>query len=233
MKRTRRWQSVDNLRLLDRDLQHILFELARPLPNFFYLGRQCHQVLLRSLVEALRGSANLAITHSGSRKNEPPNLRVVYQLGNNPELQINPVPVVGCTKAWRFSSPTPSTAPAPPGSPAHLEPFESLVSFYRLLAMAQADCFMCHYVHSRPVAVSDQDMSLIEWLHEHIRNEFEHFVPKSYLAPVANLVAASRRCIGLAEELLFECNATNPALFPRGIATRLRSVGSKLGRVLS
>ncbi len=58
-------------------------------------------------------------------------------------------------------------------------PDDYLRGFYDLLAMIQAPCFMLQYTHSAVVSVSDTEMQLLEWLHEKIRNDFEHFMPKT------------------------------------------------------
>jgi hypothetical protein len=36
---------------------------------------------------------------------------------------------------------------------------------------------MGQFVHSAVVPVCDEDMKTLEWLHEEIRNEYEHFIP--------------------------------------------------------
>ena len=70
--------------------------------------------------------------------------------------------------------------------------------------MVQTECFMNQYVGSRIFEVSDEDMRLYEWLHERIRNDYEHFVPKIYLSPIQDLIAAAWLCIKFSKELLFE-----------------------------
>lgn len=70
--------------------------------------------------------------------------------------------------------------------------------------MIQTECFMAQFMHSAVVPVCDEDMKTLEWLHEEIRNEYEHFIPKSYTAPVQDLLAAAELCLHLARKLLFD-----------------------------
>jgi len=62
------------------------------------------------------------------------------------------------------------------------------------------------FVHSRPIPVSDEDMSRLEWLHEEVRNEYEHFVPKFYLASADDLLRAAETCLCVTHEILFSSN---------------------------
>lgn len=79
-----------------------------------------------------------------------------------------------------------------------------LIGFYDALAMIQTKCFMGQFVHSAVVPVCDEDMKTLEWLHEEIRNEYEHFIPKYYTAPVQDLLVAADLCLHLAHKLLFD-----------------------------
>ena len=70
--------------------------------------------------------------------------------------------------------------------------------------MIQTECFMGQLVHSKAVPLADDSMATLEWLHERVRNEYEHFVPKYYSSPVSDLVAATDLCLRVAQALLFE-----------------------------
>ena len=157
-------EAVNNLLLLDSNLHHIGFELSRPRPSFFRAARESHLALLRSMVEALRGTADLAIV--GRRKKDR---RIQYQTGSDPWQEIHRIPVVGCRKAWRFSPPQPCSppklAPAPAQAQDSVADNEHLIGFYDLLAMTQTDCFMGHVYGARPAQISDEELREIEWLH--------------------------------------------------------------------
>ena len=174
-----KWETIDNLNLIENGLLHIRFEHSRDEPSFFRVAREAHLILYRSMIEALKGSANLAIISRPSKPREHK-----YQIGDEPWKEIHKVRVTGCNVAWRFSEPAQCE---PPIINYDLQPDlpnrdDYLISFYDALAMIQADCFMQQFIYSKTVQVSDIDMQRLEWLHEDIRNKPEHFVPKSYIA---------------------------------------------------
>jgi len=88
-----------------------------------------------------------------------------------------------------------------------------LIFFYDALAMIQADGFMKQIINSKTVQVSDIDMQRLEWLHEDIRNEYEHFVRKSYIAPINNLTEVTLVSLRLCSDLL-ESQIFVPSLLP-------------------
>lgn len=154
------------------------------------------------MVEALKGTANIAITGRPRDKNR----KRVYQLGNSSWKSIHKTDVEGCREAWRYSEPLICNAP----KNNNLSFFELkdkdeyLKSFYDLLAMIQAECFMCTLVNSRPIKVSDSEMKLLEWLHEFVRNKYEHFIPNTFMVSVLNSINASEICLKLSYEIIFE-----------------------------
>ena len=81
---------------------------------------------------------------------------------------------------------------------------ERLIDFYVALAMIQTECFMSMYIHSKVLCVTDDEMRTLEWLHESIRNEYEHFVPKIYSALPSELLNASHIALEHARFLLFD-----------------------------
>jgi hypothetical protein len=85
-----------------------------------------------------------------------------------------------------------------------------LISFYDSLAMIQTECFMHKFVDSKEVLVSDDEMKQLEWLHENIRNEYEHFVPKSYSAPSLDLIELTILSLHLSKKLLFDSKNVYP-----------------------
>ena len=231
MKRKRsEFETVNNLLLLDSNLHHIGFELSRPRPSFFRAARESHLALLRSMVEALRGTANLAIV--GRRKKDR---LTQYQTGNNPWQEIHRVEVTGCKKAWRFSPPSqcPPPKPAPPQPHQSIADEQHLIGFYDLLAMIQTDCFMVHVYGARPAQVSDDELREIEWLHENIRNEFEHYIPKSYYVGIPALIAAAHLALRITDWLLHDSGTVLSIYIPRGTRTRLSRVIRHLHRLKS
>jgi len=112
--------------------------------------------------------------------------------------------IQGCNKAWRYSEPV-LEPPPPRGEEEHSADSSSedhLLGFYDLLAMIQAPCFMLRYSQSAIVSVSDAEMRFLEWLHEEIRNDFEHFIPRTLLASSDDCLCASETCLRLAIDLL-------------------------------
>ena len=188
---------INGLHLIANGLRHIAFEQSLQPSSHFRVAREAHLVLYRSMIEALRGTANLAVT---GRLSKVASFR--YQAGNGPWLEIHRQPAPNCRKAWRFSNPTPCVPPMVAGGRQEASE-ERLIGFYEALAMIQTDCFMLHLTISKVVPVDDQSMAILEWLHEDVRNEYEHFVPKSYGAAVGELSEAAALCLRLSKDLLF------------------------------
>ena len=217
-------ESIDNLSLIKNGLCHIEFELNGVTPSMFRAARESHLVFYRSMIEALKGSANLAVTGRPSQD------RVhQYRLGNEPRKEIHKVPVPGCRKAWRFSQPVLCEPPeidytAVPEAKRD----DYLISFYDALSMIQADRFMRLYFMSRVVPVTDHEMQLLEWLHEDIRNEYEHFVPKAYMAPVSPLIELTILSLRLSRELLFDSKPVIPSDAYVRLAVMIDSIIDKL-----
>jgi len=218
-------EEIDNLKLLENNYRHIEFELGSTDPSLFRIARETHHGLYRAMVQALRGTANIAIT--GKPKDKTRTAR--YTRDRAPWVEIHRVPVPGCRKAWRYSEPSPCTPPEmlPSRSqPTQVEDY--LLGFYDLLAMIQRECFMGHYMMSKPVPVTDSEMQTLEWVHEDIRNEYEHFVPKTYLAPRDDLRRASLICVDLTLRLLRDSGNVFGSDLPQGILQLIERCHSKL-----
>ncbi len=193
---------ITNLRLVENGLQHIEFEFGRTAPSCFRIAREAHLVFYRSMIEALRGSANLAVT---ARLSKDPS--VLYQHGTGQWQEIRRSSIPQCSKAWRFSEPATCGPPSrSPSSPAQPPDRDYLIGFYDALAMIQTVCFMGRFAHSRWQRIPDQDMGHFQWLHERVRNEYEHFVPKLYLAPARDLLHVASRCLATSDFVIFESN---------------------------
>ena len=53
-------------------------------------------------------------------------------------------------------------------------------------------------------------MQLLEWLHEKIRNDFEHFIPKTLLVSSDACLRVSGICLRLAIDILTKSNNVTP-----------------------
>ena len=71
-------------------------------------------------------------------------------------------------------------------------------------------------------------MSILEWLHEDIRNEFEHFVPKTYIAAASELSEALAICLKLTRQLLFESGNVIHHASPLELENLIRDISERL-----
>jgi hypothetical protein len=222
------FESINNLSLIQNGLLHIEFEMNRPTPSMFRVARESHSVLYRSMIEALKGSANLAITGRPSKDR----MRQ-YRIGDEPFKEIHKVPVAGCKQAWRFSQPVVCEPPPEFDYSKGPEPNRDdyLISFYDALAMVQSECFMRHYVMSSEVAITDDEMKRLEWLHEDIRNEYEHFIPKGSSYPVQSLLELTILSLCLSRKVLLDSKNTFP--LDETIASRIDVIIDNLRKILS
>lgn len=195
---------VDNQKLIFNGLEHIEFEFSTPSTCYFRIARESHQILYRSLIEALKGTANLEIIRSKNKKKN-----VYYFQKDNSILEIHEEKIKGCYFAWRFSKPT-KIKEIPQNVIQNLKSYDNtnsfLIGFYEALAMIQEKLISCRYIHSRVVNFTDEEMKIMEWLHEDIRNIYEHFVPLSYLPRISDCLYASKIAIHKANSCLFETN---------------------------
>ncbi len=220
------FEHLTNLSLLRNNLYHISFELGKYRPSFARIAKESYLTLVRAMVEALKGSTNIAITgRPKSSKRE-----AYYKIGNQPHYKIEKESVPGCKRAWRYSEPV--TCPEIEIENEKID-FDSyyktdnfLIGFYDLLAMIQTDCFMLRYVHSKKVEVSNDEMVYLEKSHENLRNEYEHFIPKSYSIDKYGLMIISKLCLEIVEKLLY--TSGNVYELPRGIKTHLYKAIKKL-----
>ena len=199
------YEKIDNIKLIRNNLRHINCELVSNKPSLMRVAKECHQLLSRMMVEALRGTANLAITRTPTKSRKH-----WYRKGNDPWKAIQKEKVKGCSKAWRYSEPVPESPPhchEQEGSKP--DPTNYLLGFYDLLAMIQAP-FMLRFIHSAVISVSDTEMRLLERLHEEIRNDFEHFIPKTLRVSSEDCLRASEICLRHTIDLLEKSNNVTP-----------------------
>ncbi|MEW6237925.1 MAG: hypothetical protein AB1656_21260 [Candidatus Omnitrophota bacterium] len=195
------YERINNQTLVNDNLHHALVAFEDDNLSFVRIAVECHQILLRSMVESLKGTANLAITGRSKDKTRT----TLYKLGDGGWKKIQKTKINGCKRAWRFSEPIDILE-------EELHDFEKrsqkvdnfLHGFYDLLAMIQSEYFMKRYVMSKTISINDEDMKTLEWLHEKVRNEVEHFIPKIYLVDSHDLLEASMLCLEISHFLLFE-----------------------------
>ncbi len=199
------YENIDNIELIRNNLRHINAELDSTKPSPMRIAKESHQLLSRMMVEVLRGTSNAPILGRPQK-----NRRYWYKKGNDPWMVIQKERIEGCCRAWRYSEPASGSPPCNrERRGSNQERNDFLVGFYDLLAMIQAQCFMHRYVHSEVVSVSDTEMHLLEWLHEEIRNDFEHFIPKKLLVCTDDCLRAGELCLRLAMDLLTKSNNVN------------------------
>jgi len=195
-----RFERIDIHRLIYNGLEHIEFELNRTSTSYARIAREAHQVLYRSMISALRGTSNITVTgkRTGNREHR-------YQFDNESIKEIHKADISGCKYAWRYSVPRDVASFLQLKQTHNLEE-DYLIAFYDALAMVQADCFMRRTDESRHVVVSDEEMRLLERLHEEIRNEYEHFVPKGSSYEVLLLLESTKLALAKSYACLFESN---------------------------
>lgn len=223
------FDTINNINLVENNLIHLNFELGRDNPSYFRIAREAHQVFYRSMVEALKGSASIAITGRPKDKKR----LAKYKIGNSPFMEIHKVNIKECKKAWKYSSPTPCEIPEEKNKRSEIPPFDDyLKNFYDVLAMIQTKCFMTRYIMSKPINVSDDEMKSLEWLHESVRNEYEHFIPKFYSAPILDLLEVSLICIDKTEKLIFESGNIFQSDIPDTIKILIEKIKLKIQHAL-
>ena len=196
--------------LIRDNLLHLDFELKRQNPYFFRIAKEAHLCLYRTMIRALRESTGRAVKMKRIRKSVSR-----YQIGSKPWMQIEAaVKVPNCESAWRYSSPVICDEPYISDEPLTQRAetlrklaSEHLIGFLDALAMIQTEFFMCHYVDSRPIKLTDEEMRTLEWLHIDVRNEYEHFSDDFYAGRAPELVQAAKLCIGIAYEILWASNS--------------------------
>lgn len=205
------WESIDGLSLVENGLEHILFEASRPKPSYFRVTREAHHILYCSMVQALTRGAGIGVTAPLS-----PPIRYGRD-GQSWEIHREP-PVPGCNHVWRFSAPVACPPPELPPASEHLKSLardatrtnRHLIGFCDALAMIQTDCYMGRYMYATPVLVSDEEMSILEGVHDDIRNMYEHLTLDLYSAPGKALRLAAALCLRLTESLLFKSGTVVP-----------------------
>lgn len=193
---------IENIELIERNLKHIEFELLLENPSYFRIAVESHNALLRAMVQVLKGGSNFPIDKKLGKEK-------MFVISNNTmsKVIIKKERIDSCKNAWKFSEPI--IVDINVGDENNIsrnnDEYEKyLVGFYDLLAMIQCDSFMKDFSSAETINISGEDMSILEWLHEKIRNEYEHFIPKSYGAPINSLIHSSILCLDICKKLLVD-----------------------------
>jgi hypothetical protein len=193
---------INNVDLIEKNLKHIEFELLLENPSYFRIAVESHSALLRAIVQSLKGGSNFPIDKKiGEEK------KFVCSINDSPPVMIKKEKVGNCKKAWKFSNPTSIDVNEIDENNLSRDndDYEKyLVSFYDLLAMIQCDYFMKFFSGAETIVLTNEDLVTLEWLHEKIRNEYEHFIPKSHGAPINDLIYSSILCLDICKRLLVE-----------------------------
>lgn len=195
------YEAVSNPILILDAMAHLNHELHNN-RRLFRVAVESHQILHRTMVQALRGSNNLNIT--GRR---PKRWEVRYQYSNDPWKYITEQAIENCNKAWRFTEPQicdPVVSSHNVPTPIERLLDQHLLGFYDFLAMVQTECYMSRLTISKPINISDEEMQILEWLHEDVRNAIEHFVPSSRLIETESMIEAIHLCIRYSVQLICE-----------------------------
>ena len=192
---------INNIDLIEKNLKHIEFELLLDNPSYFRIAVESHDALLRTMVQALKGGSNFPIDKRLDKEK-----KFICSINNSPPVMIKKEKVNDCKNAWRFAEPVViDTNEVDENKIYRDDNYEKyLVSFYDLLAMIQCDYFMKYFSSAETIVITNDDLAYLDWLHEEIRNEYEHFIPKSYGAPINNLIYSSILCIDICKKLIVE-----------------------------
>jgi len=214
-------ETIDNIKLIDNGLRHIEFEMLSDGPSLFRVLRESHSVFYRSMIEVLRGSDNFFITGRNNDKDK----KLSFKSGNDSWKEVKKGAFVnGCERAWKFTEPEECAEPNSLDEPITDEEWiknqKWLVAFYEALAMVQSQPFMLRFTCSNILTVSDDEMKTLEWAHEKIRNEYEHFVPKLYSSDQIELKTGALLLLDKSEYLLFESG--NVVCPDSGILNKIR-----------
>ena len=204
------YQSIDSFSLIRNGLSHIIFELKRSDPDLFRIAKESYHVLYRSMAEALLHSNPDNVTFKTSSIRDKHRTRY-YKFGEGPWNQIRKLKIKDCKSVWRYSEPAECAKPEFTDSDIKEEPSkQKLIPFEEMLAMIQTDCCMKKYIHSQPVSISDGEMQTFDWLHNRVRNEFEHFIPTGYLVEKESLRNSSALALKILKELFHESGTVIP-----------------------
>lgn len=197
------FDNIDNIKLILNNFDHVIFELKRNKCSYWRVTRELHQILYRSMIEALRGTANISITSRGSPT------PVFIEIGDGTTWRLDKQKVPGCKHAWRYTEPIPIQKKDFPKQTKPAKPSTRLVSFFVPLAMIQSEMQLNFGLIRSPralksIKITNEEMNDLEFLHNNIRNVYEHFIPHSNSIDKLGLLRLSSLLLRITAELLME-----------------------------
>lgn len=194
---------IDNISLIKNNFDHVIFELKKTNTSYWRVTRELHQILYRSMIECLRGTANISITNKSSPT------PVFMEKGDGSTWRLDKQAIPGCKYAWRYAEPIPISKSDFPKQTKLGQPSNRLVSFFVVLAMIQSEMEMdLGLIRSpyalRSVKITDDEMKDLELVHTNIRNIYEHFIPHSHSIDKLGLIRLSSLLLRITRELLME-----------------------------
>ena len=79
-----------------------------------------------------------------------------------------------------------------------------LINFWTALARVQdGEHWMARYVHSKPITLTEDNWTSIEWITDEVRNQLTHFIPMGLSMPVLSLKKACFDIVSVIEQLAF------------------------------
>lgn len=212
--------NIDNIKLIINNFDHVIFELQRKNCSYWRITRELHLILYRSMIEVLRGTAGISITQ---RDSVTP---VFIEKGDGSTWKLEKKKVPGCKYAWCYSDPIPISKKDLPKLKKLAKSSNHLVSFFVPLAMIQSDMQMdLGFIRSpsalKSITISDEEMKDLEFLHIHVRNSYEHFIPQSYFINKLSLLRLSSLLLKITTDLLLKTEKVFRSDI-RGIPSRIR-----------
>jgi len=215
---------VKNIDLLENNFKHILYELKDDNISFFRIAREYHQALSRTMVEVLYGFPEI------KKRGSLEKFEYTKAGANSPWFEIHKIKITKENKVWRYSQPKEKIQKANEQSDKNIDKNSlenlseekmrlkivnnyieelskterHLKDFYLLLALIQTKYFSNCFNRNKMIEITDEEMLDLEFLHENIRNEYEHFSLGFYGNKVDVLVKVSGLCSNIIKKLLLE-----------------------------
>lgn len=215
------YEVVENLLFIKDNIHHIECELKRNRPSFFRIAKESYSLFYRSMVESLRSKDNSFVSIKFDNNKD----EIIY---DNKILIKSYVP--GCKNVFRLNIKTNINNIS--SSPRSIKKKEKLPHYYTLLAMIQNDLFMMRNESSKNIFLADEYMKCFEFLHEKLRNEYEHFLPRAYTIPIVDLIYSSYLCCYFTKKLIYESGNVFSRI-PKNLQTNLNMILAKYEKYLS
>ncbi len=96
------------------------------------------------------------------------------------------------------------------------------MSFLDLYDAIQSPDCMHRFVNTRVFETSESQTKSVGILNDHLRNEFTHFLPKTYMIPIIELLLVVTDCIEIMSFLAFDSN--NILWYPEELESKTREL---------